>query len=62
MDLEGRINDAGGLFGCSEVKTSQSDVKNVVKGRDVFLMAPTGSGKSITQQLIKWLLCKTRFG
>ena len=38
MDIEGRINDAGRFFGCSEVKTFQSDVvKNVLKGETFFL-------------------------
>ena len=52
MNIQDRIKDASEFFGCKEFKKFQSDVVvSVINGRDVFLMSPTRSGKSLTYEM-----------
>ena len=56
MTTEDKIKEAGEYFGYKELKPFQSNVvKSVCNGQDVFLMSPTGSGKSLTYEMIPFV-------
>ena len=56
MTTEDKIKGAGEYFGYKELKPFQSNVvKSVCNGQDVFLMSPTGSGKSLTYEMVPFV-------
>jgi ATP-dependent DNA helicase RecQ len=53
------LDDAAAVFGYTTIKPFQSEVVNAyMDGKDVFLMAPTGSGKSFTYEVAPMLFEK----
>jgi ATP-dependent DNA helicase RecQ len=56
-ELLGRLDDAAKQLGHTSMKPFQREVVEAyLGGKDVFLMAPTGSGKSLTYEVAP-LLC-----